>query len=344
MLQYSLVTLGGQDSIIVLVDGELFSAVDSHPQFDEIRRRAESGDESVAELFDIGKALTAAFGAVTDRVTVEEDSVYLDGEPVRGRIGDSLVSLVTEGGLEGARGLARFLERLTANPSHRSREQLYSFIETHGITIDGEGFLMLHKGVRSDGKGGYESVHSGRATVNGTVVNGRIPAAVGDVISMPRSEVSDDPNVACHAGLHAATRDYASGYGRDGAIVTMRVDPADVVSVPANHNAEKLRVCKYEVVEVNTRDFGASFWRSESVVDDEDEWDDDYDVDDEAEASGWSGGYVGGVADTTPVTNVAPEEDEAQEPDPREYADTSTEAEAEAKPTFGERLSRWLRD
>ena len=160
---------------------------------------------------------------------------------------------------------------------------------TELTTYDEDGYLMLYKGVKSDGKGGYESVASGTAWVNGEKVVGHIPASVGDVITMPRSEVSDDPNVACHAGLHAAARDYALGYARQGTMLTMRVDPADVVSVPADSAQQKMRVCRYEVVELDTEAFRSVLWtpHAEDILPEEEE---DYDLDEDYEDEGpWSG-------------------------------------------------------
>lgn len=318
-MHYTLVEFAGRNSITVLIDGEMLSAADSHPAYDEIVERVKAGDESVADLFNLAEAVKKAFGAVTDRVTVEQDAVYLDGEPVRGRIGDSLISLVTEEGVAGATGLAKFLEKLSNNPSHRSREQLFQFVEHNGITIDGEGNLMLHKGVQGDGEGGYQSWHAGTAFVNDEKIVGHIPARVGDVISMPRSEVSDDPNVQCHVGLHASTRDYAGSYANaGGAMLTMRVDPADVVSVPHGAGSEKLRVCRYEVVEVNTRDFTSAYWRSESedvleddLYDDEDEDGYEFVDEDDEEVTPWSG--AGGFM----TADEDEDDDEANEPDPR---------------------------
>lgn len=62
---------------------------------------------------------------------------------------------------------------------------------------------------------------------------------------MPRNFVEDDPEAACSYGLHCASKEYAAGYGT---VMMVMVDPADVVSVPYQHNSAKCRACRYEIV------------------------------------------------------------------------------------------------
>jgi hypothetical protein len=59
--------------------------------------------------------------------------------------------------------------------------------------------------------------------------------------------VDDDANSACSFGLHVGTWDYASTFGH-GATLTVRVDPANVVSVPHDCNTQKIRTCEYDVI------------------------------------------------------------------------------------------------
>ena len=63
---------------------------------------------------------------------------------------------------------------------------------------------------------------------------------------MPRGEVQHDPESGCSTGLHVGTYAYAQGYAR-AALLTVHVNPRDVVSVPTDCDAEKMRVCRYVV-------------------------------------------------------------------------------------------------
>lgn len=285
-MSYSVVTMEGHESLTALIGGELKVATSSHPNYAAIKAAVVAGDltQDTANLFDLTTAINSAFGEVTDRVTVNRDGVLLDGEPVHGAITRVLIALVEQGDRDGFVGLARFLERLQDNPSHRSREQLYGFIEANGISVDVEGNIVLYKSVARDGNGGYKSHAIGTAFVNGVKHTGQIPSKVGDVVSMPRSEISDDPNVACHAGLHAGAEEYARSFYSGSPVLRVLVGPEHVVSVPADSKQQKLRTEEYTIGDVVDGTLPA-YWSGGLVgswdEDDDLDEDEDYDLDDE---------------------------------------------------------------
>lgn len=144
--------------------------------------------------------------------------------------------------------LGEFLRRLERNPSAASRSQLFGWLKAGGFTLTTEGFIVGYKSVRSDGL----SAHSGREPVtiegqDGSVetVVGRVPYPVGATVWMPRETVDDDRHSPCSVGIHVGTFSYASTFSDDTLVVL--VDPADVVAVPADHQAQKMRVCRLYV-------------------------------------------------------------------------------------------------
>jgi mRNA-degrading endonuclease RelE of RelBE toxin-antitoxin system len=60
--------------------------------------------------------------------------------------------------------------------------------------------------------------------------------------------VAFDPSTGCASGLHAGTYEYAKMYA-SGALLKVVINPRDVVSVPTDSDAQKLRVSRYRVVE-----------------------------------------------------------------------------------------------
>lgn len=150
--------------------------------------------------------------------------------------------------------LLRFYERLHRNPSYRSRNQVFEFLQHLNISIESDGTFLAYKGVRED----YLDCHSG------TISN-----HPGLQVAMPRNQISDDPETPCYEGLHVGALDYARDFAR-GAVVICRVDPEHVVCVPHDCSSQKMRVCQYEVV---------GEWSGESMdlnADDEDlpiDWD-----------------------------------------------------------------------
>jgi hypothetical protein len=102
---------------------------------------------------------------------------------------------------------------------------------------------MAYKGIATDGY----SVRGNTATIvtEGTVDDrGRIKNdQFGIRISVNRNQVDDNRNLGCSFGLHVGSYDYASGWGDK--TILVKVDPADVVSVPSDCRFQKCRVCAY---------------------------------------------------------------------------------------------------
>ena len=86
---------------------------------------------------------------------------------------------------------------------------------------------------------------------------------------MPRSEVEWDPSVGCHQGLHVGSWDYAAGFAR-GAVLTVYVNPRDVVSVPTDCDAAKMRCCRYTIGNVTEVAYTEPVVYDELVDDDDD--------------------------------------------------------------------------
>lgn len=254
----------GSANVLLLGHGEPRLAHSSHASYKNIVQRltAESDpdytgpvtqtDEWV-RLFDPGKAVEDRFQALSERVSVQNGHILLDGDPLEDAFTEPIIRFLDEG-IDNWKPLVAFLESVSANPSQNSRAQLSEWVQNQeGITLTAEGNIVGYKGVRREGDGSMLSIHSGEATVqrpgeDPKVITGRIPNEVGSVVTMPRSEVVDDPNTHCNRGLHVGTQRYASSYGQ--VMLEVHVSPRDVVSVPNDANGEKIRVCRYTIVKV----------------------------------------------------------------------------------------------
>lgn len=254
----------GTQNLAVFTEGQLVVMDSTNPNFREALAAANGSQpiptDRLLNLFSITNAVRDAFQQVTDRVRVDHGVVYLDDEPVEGAITRQIVRLFHENAP--LLPLVRFLEKIDANPSYNSRNQAYEWFNNHDITITEDGDVIAYKGVYNDGNGGYRSGHQGTASVNGELYERTyIPNAVGDVVEMDRRNVADDPSSACSAGLHVGTYDYARGYAQ-GAMLKVRVDPADVVSVPHDAAGEKIRVARYEVLGIISEPTTSAFERA----------------------------------------------------------------------------------
>lgn len=247
-MQFFLVGSEGSSTITVVVPGHTpKSAQSDHPNFDKIRELALAGDESVIELFEPGIAAIERFERLTERVTYANGNIYFDGDKVANPIAMQILRFLEED-VDDWYPLVLFLENLQQNPNEHSREMLYTWLEPRDFTITQDGKILGYKGVsRTDGR--FFSINRGSAIVDGTVVEGSIPNEIGSVIEMPRNSVQFDPSEGCSTGLHVGTWSYANSFG-GGNVLEVHVNPRDVVSVPTDSQQQKMRVCRYEVVNI----------------------------------------------------------------------------------------------
>lgn len=193
---------------------------------------------------------------VSDKMIRKGNRILFDGEPIDKTLESRLVDM-DDKGAKGAdwNALLKFTDRVMYNVDERVRTQLFSWMDAcDGFSLTPEGMIVGYKGCTRDYDGNVVSIHSGHAYVehDGDATeykSARIPNRVGDTVWMPRGEVENNPNSACSYGLHVGTWNYASGFA-EGIILTVEIDPSDVISVPYDSNAQKLRCCRYRIVGV----------------------------------------------------------------------------------------------
>jgi len=255
-VKYNLVKNGDEANITVFVNGEMYVANSDHPNFRAIVGAALEDDPEVVDLFDAEKGVEKRFERLSERVSFRDGNVYVDGVQVNGTLTEKISQYVREGHEAGP--LVNFLEKLETNSVADSKEQLYTFLSRHDFTITDEGDFIAYKGVNAD----LTSIHAGPAVVDGREVDGHVPNYVGAVVEIARDKVTANPSVGCASGLHSGTFDYAAGFGTK--VLKVLVNPRDVVSVPRDCSFQKIRSCRYTVLEViekpvNSMYDGASF-------------------------------------------------------------------------------------
>ena len=272
-IAFKIVAVDGVRFATIFQDGDIYLVSDdTHSNLDEIVDAARRG-EDVADLIDTGRAIQRKFDdVVLGRVAVRGGVVFFDDDPMDNAVAEAIVRFLKDG--EDINPLVKFMENIMANPQEHSREQFYRWIENHEFPIDDDGCIVAYKGVTVDQK----SLHSGTAFVDGVKVTGQIPNEKGSIITMGRSSVAHDPNTACHTGLHAGTWEYASSFGSK--VLHVKIDPRDVVSVPNDCESQKVRVCRYEVLDVTEGKYGSAHFKpvpDEAIADEDDEdYEDDY--------------------------------------------------------------------
>jgi hypothetical protein len=258
---------------IIFSDGSPIASINpAHPHYQDIAVGLLSDKFTEDELRDLLRpALTAGkhLKSLSDRVTYDNGNIFYDGDPVDGSIAEHIVRIIVEGGHENQyASLVKFLERLALNPSEKSRKALYDYITYHKLTLLPSGKFVAYKGVLTDGR----SINSGYGIVDGFVYeNDHLPNKIGSTVSIPRSKVDADNSVGCSTGLHAGTYAYASGFAQ-GLLLTVEIDPQDVVSVPDHLSFQKIRVSRYvvigETIQEITTTFTDAFVKKEEEITD----------------------------------------------------------------------------
>ena len=217
-------------NIVVVIDNKPHTITSTHIGYEKLKQAIKDSDwDTVKAVVDPVKEILN-YGA--GHVAVQGSKVFYKDRELVGVMTARLIDMYQEG--FPVEPLILFMENLMQNPSKRAVEELYTFLEKGKLPITPDGHFLAYKKVRPD----FKDIHSG------TMDN-----SPGQVVEMERNEVDDDQNRTCSAGLHFCSKDYLDHFGgSDSRTVILKINPADVVSIPADYNATKGRACRYEVL------------------------------------------------------------------------------------------------
>lgn len=77
---------------------------------------------------------------------------------------------------------------------------------------------------------------------------------LGEKVEMLRKDCDSNPRKTCSSGLHLASKDWINAGAFGNTTIRVLVNPMDVVAVPTDDNYGKMRVCRYYVDAVLSRD------------------------------------------------------------------------------------------
>jgi len=152
--------------------------------------------------------------------------------------------------------LLNFMERLQANPSFQARTEIGEWAIKARMPITPDGFILAYKKVNKD----YTSIH-----------DGKFKNDVGTKVMMPggRGNVDDNRNNHCSRGLHFCSKDYLPNFGSsnpdEARLLLLKIDPADIVSIPNDYSFTKGRAWQYEIVADVTDTVGVTANDSDKV-------------------------------------------------------------------------------
>ena len=241
------------DSLTVVVEGKTETMNSSHPNwYRAVQALREEKYEDLAGMFDVA---TGIEDFTEGNIRVTDGKLHYQEQEIHNHVVDRIFDFMQRGIPH--KPLVKFLDNLMQNPSKRAVDELYRFLEHKSMPLTHDGNFVAYKSVTKGFKDHYSK------TFNNTV---------GQELSMIRNTVCDDANVGCSEGFHAGSYEYAKSFGSNEDSVVMRVEinPKDVVSVPNDSDHQKLRTCRYKVVEECEHIMYEPIYRSDdhlSVVD-----------------------------------------------------------------------------
>lgn len=245
------------DNIVVVIDSKPYTINKTHIVYEQVKEAIKTG--KWAELKDLVEPKTIVLKYAQGHVSINGEQFLWKGRPMHTALSNKMIQMLKEG--FSIDPLVAFIHNLMKNPSKRAIDELYGFLEKGQLPITPDGYFLAYKKVCDD----YLDCHSGTVlnkpadllTDSDAAFIGRPVGRNNEVmvelvdgvstVSMDRSEVDDDKDRTCSSGLHFCSLDYLNHFGGS-RIVILKINPADVVSIPSDYQHTKGRTAKYQVV------------------------------------------------------------------------------------------------
>jgi hypothetical protein len=245
------VTITGSGKITSCINGAIYTIDTDHPNYNKALQCVKEQDwDGFLDAVDLSRKVKD-FILNTD-VQIVDGAIIYKGEIVHNTLTKRVISFMQQD--LPFKPLLNFLVNLMENPSKRAVDELYDFLEVGELPITEDGYFLAFKNVKSD----YKDIHSG------TFDN-----SVGSVCEMRRNQVDEDKDRTCSYGLHFCSIKYLPHFrdSNGGHTMIVKINPADVVAIPADYNNTKGRTCKYEVIGEYTDDWRSKLDRDENGFD-----------------------------------------------------------------------------
>lgn len=230
------------DNIVVVIGNQSHTISKTHITYHKVIDAIKAQDWDLVKDVIEPKKVVLNYGQ--GNVSIQGDTFYWKSVEMHNALTGRMIQMLSEG--FPIEPMVLFMENLMANPSKRAVTELYGFLEKNTLPITPDGCFLAYKKVRDD----YKDIYSG------TMDN-----SVGQTLEMERNAVDDDKDRTCSSGLHFCSKDYLPcfGTGEGNRVVILKINPADVVSIPSDYNNAKGRACKYEVIDEMDTDADRAF-------------------------------------------------------------------------------------
>lgn len=219
-------------SASVRIGSKLYQTDAKNPAWPKIAAMLQSSEHDAKKLQRWMTPQLALVASGRGLIEVDSKGLRYRGQPVNAALSQRVVQVLDEG--DDLLPWFAFVDKVMLSKSQATREELYLFLQEQKLPLCIDGDFLAYKIVRD----GYLDCHSGT-----------VDYSIGRTATMKRSEVDADRRALCSTGLHFCSKDYLySGSVSGPRIITVKVDPRDVVAIPEDHNNAKGRAWRLESV------------------------------------------------------------------------------------------------
>lgn len=222
---------GRPGSIVLNLDGKPYSFTESHGNFKQIVTALLNGAWSkLADLVDVKKAIARYTNGLVQ--ILDSGELHYNNVPLHNALTTRILDAYNTGG--DYEFLATFLNNLQQNPIQSARDEVYLFLDACNLPITEDGHFLAYKVVRNN----YTDCYTGK-----------FDNSIGSKPEMKPDDCDTNRHNHCSRGLHFCSRSYIEHFRHgDNRLMIVKVNPANVVSIPSDYNNAKGRAWIYEVV------------------------------------------------------------------------------------------------
>jgi hypothetical protein len=258
------------NTLTVYIDGETYQTNRATANWDLLKEEINKTVADKGKLVSLLSPEESVKKSLQREFSVSNGAIYFGEERLHEDLSRRILDIMHEDLDVGP--WHSFVKNIFANPVPFARQELYDFLESSDLPITPDGCFLAYKIVKED----YSDLWSG------TIYN-----YIGSTVTMPggRDAVDSIRTNTCSRGLHFCSKGYLTAYGAvtGTRVLVLKINPADVVSIPVDYNFAKGRTWKYQVIGEMVREQAQQYtWRP--IDDYNDSWD-DYETEDEYDYS-----------------------------------------------------------
>lgn len=203
----------------------------------ELLLKNGSPPEEIEKVIDFSSYVTKTFDELSFDID-DTGQIYIDNELLPKCIADRLHNYSELDVVERVKAIILFWKNCKLNPDDTARTDLFAFLSHNSMPITSDGCFIGYKYVTRLGDKLVDAYTQ------------RFDYSIGQKPKMRREDCDSDRYNPCSRGLHVGALSYVNNHKTENVIISVKVNPKDVVAIPIDYNQTKLRCCEFESLEI----------------------------------------------------------------------------------------------